>query len=169
MKIDHIPDSIDPDLNLEQVRRDCLALAKKRAYLSAGAAVIPVPFLDVVVDVSILSKLIPEINQQFGLDPEHISVYDPKTREIHWQELRKRGVQFSGLMVARTGIKKSFNGFVGKMLTKQVSKFIPLGGQIVAASLGYLVFKKIASAHVEDCYQLAKRIQLKQKAQTTIS
>ena len=169
MKIDHIPDSIDPDLNLEQVRQDCLALAKKRAYLSAGAAVIPVPFLDVVVDVGILSKLIPEINEKFGLDPEHISVYDPKTREIHWQELRKRGVQFSGLMVARTGVKKSLNGFIGKMVTKQVSKFIPLGGQIVAASLGYLVFKKIASAHVEDCYQLAKRIQLKQKAQSIVS
>ncbi|MFT4020779.1 MAG: hypothetical protein QM666_04590 [Acinetobacter sp.] len=165
MKIDNIPDSIDPNLNLEQARRESLELIKKRAYLSAGAAVIPVPFLDVVVDIGILSQLIPEINAKFGLNPEHVSVFDPKTKEIHWHELRKRGIQFSGLVVARTGIKQSVNGFVSRMLTKQVTKFIPLGGQIVAASLGYIVFKKIASAHVEDSYKLAKSIQLKQKAQ----
>ncbi|MEB3753528.1 hypothetical protein [Acinetobacter sp. MD2(2019)] len=165
MKIDHVPDSIDPHLNLEQVRRDCLELIQKRAYLSAGAAVVPVPFFDVVADVSILSQLIPSINEKFGLDQAHVSVFDPKTKEIHWQELRKRGVQFSGLMVARTGVKKSLNGFISKMLTKQVTKFIPLGGQMVAAGLGYFVFKKIAAAHVDDCYQLAKKIQLKQQAQ----
>ena len=164
MKIDNIPDSIDPNLNLEQARRDCLALIQKRAYFSAGAAIVPIPFFDVMVDVGILTQLIPEINQQFGLDEAHVSVFDPKTKEIHWHELRKRGIQFSGLMVARTGIKKSLNGFISKMLTKQVTKFIPLGGQLIAAGLGYVVFKKIAAAHVDDCYQLAKRIQLKQKA-----
>jgi len=69
MKIDNIPDSIDASLNLEQIRAECLELVQKRAYVSAGAAVIPVPFLDVVVDVGILSQLIPEINARFGLAP----------------------------------------------------------------------------------------------------
>lgn len=165
MKIDNIPDSIDPNLNLEQARRDCLELIQKRAYFSAGAAVVPIPFFDVVFDVGILTKLIPEINERFGLDQAHVSVFNPETKEVHWQELRKRGIQFSGLMVARTGVKKSLNGFISKMLTKQVTKFIPLGGQLIAAGLGYFVFKKIAAAHVDDCYQLAKSIQLKQKAQ----
>ena len=37
------------------------------------------PFLfDVVVDLGILSQLIPDINSRFGLAPEHVSVYDPK-------------------------------------------------------------------------------------------
>ena len=51
MKLEHIPEKIDPSLNLEQIREECLDLVKKRAYFSAGAAVIPVPFLDVVIDV----------------------------------------------------------------------------------------------------------------------
>ncbi|MEB3766998.1 hypothetical protein [Acinetobacter sp. MD2] len=165
MKIEQVPDSIDPNLNIEQARRDCLALIQKRAYFSAGAAIIPIPFFDVMFDVGLLTRLIPEINDHFGLDQAHVSVFDPQTKQIHWQELRKRGVQFSGLMVARTGVKKSINGFISKMLTKQVTKFIPLGGQLIAASLGYIVFKKIAAAHIDDCYQLAKSIQLKQKAQ----
>lgn len=166
MKIDNIPDSIDPTLNIDAIRTECLDLVKNRAYFSAGVAVIPVPFLDVVIDVGILSQLIPEINTRFGLAPDQISVYDPKTKEIHWKELRKRGIEFSGLVVARIAVKKSINNFAAKMITKQVTKFIPLGGQIIAASLGYFVMKKVAEAHVEECYRLAKRIQ--QKQSTTI-
>ena len=162
MKIDKIPDSIDPNLNLEQAREECLDLVKKRSYVSAGAAVIPVPFLDVVIDVGMLSFLIPEINARFGLAPDQISVYDPATKKIHWNELRKRGFEYSGLVVARTAAKASLNNLAAKVITKQITKFIPLGGSIIAASLGYIVMKKVAEAHVEECYKLAKSIQQKQ-------
>ncbi|MCH7395651.1 hypothetical protein MMP66_15455 [Acinetobacter dispersus] len=161
MKIDNIPESINPNLNLEQVRDECLELAKKRAYWSAGAAIVPIPFFDVVVDLGMLTQVIPDINARFGLAPEHISVYDPETKKIHWDELRKRGFEFSGFVVARTAMKASFNGFFTKIATKQVTKFIPLGGQLVAASLGYFMMRKITEAHVQDCYNLAKRIQKK--------
>jgi len=90
-----------------------------------------------------------------------------ETKQIHWQELRKRGFEFSGLVVARTAVKNSIHNFASKMITKQVSKYIPLGGQLVAASLGYFVMKKVAEAHVEDCYKLAKSIQQKQNLQAT--
>ena len=166
MKLDKFPDQIDPSLNLEQIREECLELIKKRAYMSAGAAVIPGPFLDVLIDVGILSQLIPEINARFGLAPEQVSVFDPKTKQVQWDELRKRGVQFSGFVVARTAVKKSINNVAAKYITKQVTKFIPLGGQLIAASLGYFVMKKVAEAHVEDSYKLAKNIQLKQQAKT---
>ena len=162
MKIDKLPDAIDPSLNLEQIRDECLEQVKKRSYVSAGVAVIPVPFLDVVIDVGMLSLLIPEINARFGLAPDQISVYDPATKKIHWNELRKRGFEFSGLVVARTAVKASLNNMAAKIITKQVSKFIPLGGSIIAASLGYIVMKKVAEAHVDECYKLAKDIQNKQ-------
>ena len=165
MKIDKIPDAIDPTLNLEIILAECLELVKKRAYFSAGAAVVPVPFLDVVIDVGILSQLIPEVNARFGLAPEQISVFDPKTKQVHWTELRKRGVEFSGLVVARTAVKKSLNNVAAKVITKQITKFIPLGGQIIAASLGYVVMKKVAEAHVRECYIIAKVIQQIQQAQ----
>jgi len=162
MKIDKLPDAIDPSLNLEQIRDECLEQVKKRSYVSAGVAVIPVPFLDVVIDVGMLSLLIPEINARFGLAPDQISVYDPATKKIHWNELRKRGFEFSGLVVARTAVKASLNNMAAKIITKQVTKFIPLGGSIIAASLGYIVMKKVAEAHVDECYKLAKNIQNKQ-------
>ena len=138
---------ISPTLDLELIRRECVDLVKKRAWISAGAAVVPVPFLDVLIDTSVLSVLLPQINAKFGLEPEQIAVYDPKTREVRWNALRKRGIQFAGLV------------------TKQVTKFIPLGGQIVAATLGYQILKTIALAHVNDSYKLAKQMQQKQTQQ----
>ena len=67
-------------------------------------------------------------------------------------------------MVARTAAKASLNNLAAKVITKQVTKFIPLGGSIIAASLGYVVMKKVAEAHVEESYKLAKSIQQKQNA-----
>lgn len=61
--------------------------------------------------------------------------------------------------------KKSLNNVAAKVITKQITKFIPLGGQIIAASLGYVVMKKVAEAHVRECYKIAKGIQQKQQAQ----
>lgn len=156
---------ISPTLDLELIRRECINLVKKRAWISAGAAVIPVPFLDVVIDTSILSVLLPQINARFGLQPEQISVYDPGTRQVHWNVLRKRGIEFAGLVTSRAVARKSLSGFAGKILTKQVTKFVPLGGQIVAATLGYQILKKIALTHVEDSYKLAKQMQAAQKQQ----
>lgn len=157
-----LPTHIDPSVNLEQVRLECLDLVKKRAYFSAGAAVIPVPFFDVMVDVGILSQLIPEVNRRFGLAPEQVTVYDPATKTVNWDELKKRGVEISSIVVTRTATKKTVNNFAAKYITKQVTKFIPLGGQMIAAGLGYFLMKKIAEAHVEESYKLAKQAQQKQ-------
>ncbi len=154
---------VSPSLNLEQIRRECIDMVKKHAWLSAGAAIVPMPFFDVVADVSNLSILLPKINAKFGLAPDQIAVYDPKTRQVHWNALRKRGIQFAGLVTTRAVARKSLSGFAGKILTKQVTKFIPLGGQIVAATLGYKILKTIALTHVEDSYKLAKNMQQQQR------
>ena len=72
------------------------------------------------------------------------------------------------LVVARTAVKKSINNVAAKYITKQITKFIPLGGQAIAAGLGYFVMKTVADAHVEDCYKLAKSIQRKQHSQEIV-
>ena len=61
-----LPNTIDPSLDLDQVKKECLGMVKKRARVSAGVAVIPVPFFDVAVDAGMLTQLIPEISERFG-------------------------------------------------------------------------------------------------------
>ena len=63
------------------------------------------------------------------------------------------------MIAARGVVNKTIQGFGGRFIGKQISKFIPLGGSMVAASLGYMIFKKIAFDHIEECYNIAKQSQ----------
>lgn len=157
-----LPNTIDPNLDLEKVKKECLGLVKKRAKLSAGVAIVPVPFFDVAVDASMLTMLLPEISERFGLLKDRQGAVDLESREVHWKELKNRTVDFAGLMATRGIVKKTVQGFGGRIAAKQVTKFIPLGGQLVAATMGYVIFKKIATDHINECYKLAKDIQTKQ-------
>ncbi|MFO1391663.1 MAG: hypothetical protein U1E94_05520 [Agitococcus sp.] len=141
---------------LDTIKEQCQKLARKRALVSAGVAVVPVPFLDVMVDASILTVLIPEISHRFGLAPEQIEAFDPETKKVVWSEVAKRGSQFIGLVVTRTLVRQSVQNMATKVISKQVAKFIPFGGQMVAAGLGYFVLRRIVYQHIDDCYEVAK-------------
>lgn len=160
--VEKLPDTIDPSLNLEQIKKECVKLVKKRAKVSAGVAIVPVPFFDVAVDAGLLTQLLPEISERFGLLEDRTSAVDLESRAVHWNEVKDRAVDFAGLMATRGIVKKTVQGFGGRIVAKQVTKFIPLGGQMVAATMGYMIFKKIAVDHINECYKLAKDIQTKQ-------
>lgn len=151
--------SINPNLDLEKIRLECLALVKSRAKISAGVAIIPIPFLDVAVDVGMLSQLLPKITKRFGLtneqDPSNIGLSDAERK----QNIIERVTAVGGLVATRGLVNKTIQGFGGRFIGKQVSKYIPLGGQMVAATIGYMIFKKIADDHVEQCYKVAKQAQ----------
>ncbi|WP_323841678.1 MULTISPECIES: hypothetical protein [unclassified Moraxella] len=150
----------NPNLDLEKIRLECQSLAKSRAKISAGVAIIPVPFLDVAIDVGMLAKLLPEITKKFGLQEPT----DPNSKiseEKRKQTIQERIVAISGLVATRGVVNKTIQGFGGRLIGKQIAKYIPLGGQMVAASIGYMIFKKIAFDHIEECYKVAKEAQLK--------
>lgn len=143
---------------LEIIRKECRTLVRKRAVVSAGVAVLPVPLLDVVVDAGILTVLIPEISQRFGLAVEQIEAMEETRQGLTWEAIRTRGAQFVGLVMTRALVRKTVQGFAGRLVSRQVAKFVPFGGQIVAAGLGYLVMRQIAYRHIDDCFEVAKAI-----------
>lgn len=147
--------NINPHANLEHIRLECEALAKSRAKVSAGVAIIPLPFLDAAIDVAMLSQLLPEISKRFGL------IENDKQST---QNLKDRVISVGGLIATRGLVNKTIQGFGGKFIGKQVSKFVPFGGQMVAATLGYMIFKKIAFDHIAECHQVAKQAQDEQAA-----
>ena len=54
---------------LDRIRDDSKRLVTTRSMMSAGAAVVPIPGADIVADIGLLTKLLPEISKRFGLDP----------------------------------------------------------------------------------------------------
>lgn len=143
------------ETDLEAVREDCRRLVKRVSWASAGAAAVPVPLLDVVVDVGILMKVLPEINERFGLLPEQIEAMPEETRLQVWKRRAERGSELVGMVVTRELVKRSLQGVGTRLVTRQVTRFIPFGGQIVAATLGYWVMRRLAWQHVDDCFEVA--------------
>ena len=129
MKIDNIPTSIDPTLNLEEIRDECLKLVKTRAYFSAGAAVVPVPFFDVVIDVGILSQLIPEISARFGLAPEHIRVYDPATKQFIGKNYVNVVLSFLGSLLHVQLLKNPLIMLLQNILQNKLQNLFLLAGK----------------------------------------
>ena len=149
--------TIDPKLDLEKIKRECEAMIKSKAKMSAVAAVVPVPLLDVAVDAGLLSKLLPEISAKFGLikQPEAVDL----NNGTQVNQLKDKAVDLAKLVVTRSIAKKTFQGFGSRIIAKQLTKFVPFGGQLVAGTIGYLMFKKIAENHINECYQKAKKLQ----------
>lgn len=143
---------------LETIREECRALVRRRALVSAGVAVVPVPFLDVVVDARILMELLPEISRRFGLAPEGLQHLDTEHQRRAWRVIRERGSRLIGIVLTRRLVRQAFMGFGGRLVARQVAKFVPLGGQLVAAGLGYFVMRKMAYRHIDDCYAVAKEV-----------
>ena len=141
--------------DLIAIRDDCRRLVKKASWASAGAAAVPIPLLDIVVDVGILMKLLPEINERFGLQPEHIDAMPEETRLAVWKRRAERGSELIGMVVTRELVKRSLQSMGTRLVTRQVTRFIPFGGQIVAATLGYWVMRKLAWQHIDDCVEVA--------------
>ena len=143
------------EAELAKIKKDCQRRVRRVSWISAGAAIVPVPLFDVVFDVGVLIKIVPEINQSFGLEPEQIAQMSDETRIQVWKRRAERGSELIGMVVTRELIRRSLQGMGTRIVAKQVTKFIPLGGLIVAATLGYWIMRKLAMSHVDDCYEVA--------------
>ena len=129
-----IVDHVSPYLDLDKVRKECQDMVKARAKISAGVAIIPLPFLDVAIDVVMLSQLFPK-------------------------NIMESITAIGGLIATRGVVNQTVKGFGTRLIGKQIAKYIPLGGQIFAGTLGYIIFKKIADEHINTCYDIAKKAQ----------
>lgn len=150
---------VDPSLDLDKIRRECQELVKSRAKVSAGIATLPVPFLDAAVDATLLTKLLPEISERFGLIDSKADAAHIDNKDARFKSFKDSMVSFGGLVAARGLAKRTFQGFGGRLISRQIAKYIPLGGTMVAATMSYMVFKKIAFNHIDECYKLAKKLQ----------
>ncbi|MEO8015676.1 hypothetical protein [Polaromonas sp.] len=136
-------------------------LLHKRAMFAAVASAVPVPGLDWAVDAALLSKLIPAINKEFGLAPEQIDQLDPGKREQVQKAVAMVGSVLVGKFISRDLIIKASTKIGTRMATKQLAKYIPLAGQLVAASVGYAAIRYFGEEHMKDCIRVAQQAQLR--------
>lgn len=133
---------IPPD---EQAILDCIARTKKfvtqRALVTAGASAIPIPGINVTVDVTMLISILNFINQEFGLTPQQIQHLSTDKQVQLFQ------------LITVTG-----SAWAGKLITKSLVLAVlkKLSIQLTAAGLSFAALKWIGNQHIQDCARIAR-------------
>ncbi|AUS29097.1 hypothetical protein [Paenibacillus polymyxa] len=152
---------------LEQIRKECKSMVTKRAAASGGAVLVPIPGADVLADVGILMQLLPAINEKFGLSEQQLEGLDAETKSMVYGFITSIGSKLIGRLITREAIVKILQKMGIRIATKQVSKFVPLLGQGLAAAIGFTAMRTIGNRHIDECYEVAKRLLEQQTAADT--
>jgi uncharacterized protein (DUF697 family) len=145
---------------LEAAVKRSRKLLNKRAVVAAAASAVPVPGLDWIVDAAMLSKLIPEINKEFGLTPQQLDQLEPKKRDQVQKAVTLVGSVLIGKFISRDLVIKAATKIGVRLTAKQAAKYVPLAGQVVAAAVGYAAIRYFGEEHMKDCVRVARQAQL---------
>ena len=135
-------------------------LLNKRAMVAAAASAVPIPGLDWAVDAAMLSRLIPEINKEFGLSPQQLDKLDPKKRDQVQKAVTMVGSVLIGKLISRDLVIKAATKIGMRLTTKQLAKYVPFAGQIVSAAVSYAAIRYLGEEHMKDCIRVAQEARL---------
>ncbi len=145
---------------IDDVVRHCRRLVSRRAMMAAGVAVVPLPGIDWVTDIAVLMRLIPQINEAFGLTPSQIERLAPDRRVVVYKAISAGGGLLIGRMVTRELVMKALR-IVGVRLTaQQAAKFVPIAGQAVSAVLTYSSLRYVCEQHIQQCVSVSRQLLL---------
>jgi uncharacterized protein (DUF697 family) len=146
--------------HLAAVAQRCRRLVSQRALLAAGVATLPVPGLDWATDIGILVKLLPRINEAFGLTPEQIERLAPERRIVVYKAISAGGGMVIGKLVTRELVLTLLKVVGVRLTTQQAAKYVPLAGQAVSAALTYSALRYVCEQHIRQCADVARRLAL---------
>ena len=145
------------DANMQDAVKRSRKLLHKRALLAGAVSAMPVPGLDWAVDAAMLSKLIPEINREFGLTPQQLDSLNPKKREQVQKAVAMVGSILIGKLISKELVLAAATKIGMRLTTKQLAKYVPFAGQIVAATVGYAAIRYLGEEHMKDCIRVAQK------------
>jgi len=132
-------------------------LLHKRALLAGAVSAVPLPGLDWAVDAAMLSRLIPEINKEFGLSSQQLDSLNPKKREQVQKAVAIVGSVLIGKLISKDLVVAVATKIGMRLTTKQLAKYVPFAGQIVAATVGYAAIRYLGEEHMKDCIRVAQK------------
>ncbi len=142
----------------QEVARHCRKLVTRRALVAAGVAMVPIPGLDWVTDVGVLVKLLPEINEAFGLTPAQVEKLAPDRRVVVYKALSAGGTMLVGRIVTRDLVLKLVKLVGVRLTTQQAAKFVPVAGQAISAALTFTALKYVCELHIRQCIAICEQL-----------
>jgi uncharacterized protein (DUF697 family) len=143
---------------LDAIRDECRRMVTKRAAVSAGAAVVPIPGADLVADVGILSKMLPAISERFCLREDQVQKMDATRAQQVLAIAGTLGNNVIGRAVTKRAVVAMLRRMGIRVATASVARYVPLIGSAVAATISFGAMKLAGNAHIEDCYATARTL-----------
>jgi GTP-binding protein EngB required for normal cell division len=133
---------------LDKKKEECRKTVTLYAGLSAATGLLPVPGVGVAVDVGALLMLFDVLRKSFGI--HHVN---PKEMSVPvLAQAANRIIDYA----TKEGALLLLKRFAGTELVKEVGKYVPIVGQVLAASAGFAITKAAGNAYLDDCYKLAE-------------
>jgi hypothetical protein len=107
-----------------------------------------------------LSKLIPEINREFGLTPAQLDGLDSKKRDQVQKAVAMVGSVLIGKFISKDLVIKAAQKIGVRLTGKQLVKYVPFAGQVVSAAVGFAAIRYFGEEHMKDCIRVARTAQL---------
>lgn len=143
--------------DLAKRRERAEELVRKKALLSSSASVIPIPGLDFGVDLKLMKDIIEDINKIYGLDHKEVNRMSDDVKERVLVAASIQGSQFIGRTVSK-GILKMVVKDVAKRTAAKQTRWFPVVGQAIAASISYYFMKKLGDEHIDKCENVTKKM-----------
>ncbi|MEQ1773073.1 MAG: hypothetical protein ABL891_04740 [Burkholderiales bacterium] len=132
------------------------ALVTKRAALASAASLIPLPGLDIAVDIAAVMRMIPAINREFGLTTEQIEQLSPGRQLLVYKSMVAIGSMMIGKIVTKEIAIEVLKTVGVRMTAKQVGKYVPVAGQALSVALGFGAMKYVGHQHIKDCRRVVE-------------
>ncbi|MGQ5218626.1 DUF697 domain-containing protein [Staphylococcus equorum] len=142
---------------IEERRQRAEALVRKKTMLSSGVSVVPIPGLGFSVDIKLMKDIIEDVNKIYGLDHKQVNTMGDDMKERVLTTAAIQGSQFIGKKVSSAILKVVIRDVAKRTAAKQ-TKWFPVVGQAITASISYYFMKKIGNDHIQKCEKVAKSL-----------
>lgn len=145
---------------LQALVADCRRMVSRKAMLSAGVSVVPVPGLDVAADVVLLMRLFSQINARFGLSEAQVEALAPDKRVLVYKAITAVGSTLVGSSITRQLVLRVLSGVSQRLAGRQLARFIPVAGQAASAVMAYAAMRYVCNQHIDDCARVVGMLRL---------
>lgn len=143
-----------PASETTQIAADCRRIVRKYSVGSGIGSAVPILGADIITDAFLATNMLKEILQRFGLGTDEISMMDLETKAMVLQGIKKQGCQMVGKVITQQLVLRLSAGATKSVVTRQVSKYLPVLGQVISASIGYATMSSLGKLIVEECVRV---------------
>ena len=143
----------------ESLRKECRAMARRRAALAAATSLIPIPGIDLATDLALMTRLINRINEHFGLSEEQIGRLSSQRQALVYRLLAGAGGTLAARLTTPVLIGRIVRIVGLRLTTMQAARLVPIAGQVVAAGIGYWSVNTVAMRHIAHCERIVGELQ----------